>query len=98
MKRILRSLLVLLLSVAMMMPNADILIAYALSVPFDRSELTVPEELQDGNSWYFIHENTYQVSEKSGEKLYIPIQRTGDLSREGDVSLKLRAGSHDQPD
>lgn len=42
MKRILRSLLVLLLSVAMMMPNADILIAYALSEPFDRSELTVP--------------------------------------------------------
>lgn len=89
MKRTMRRILALLVSAVLMMPDANSLIAYALEEPFDRSELTVPEELQDGNSWYFIHESIYTVSETGGEKLYIPIQRTGDLNREGDVSLKL---------
>lgn len=50
--------------------------------------LPVPDSLKDGN-YFFIGSNTWSISEKSTQKLYIPIQRTGDLSKEASVTLKL---------
>ena len=51
-------------------------------------DLPVPEALRDGN-YFFISQGNFTISEKSNEKLYIPIQRTGDLSGEAEVTLKL---------
>ena len=56
--------------------------------PTSQIELSVPEELSEGN-WFFIRERQFEISEKSGEKLYVPIQRAGDLSEEASVTLKL---------
>ena len=57
--------------------------------PAERIELTVPERFQDGGNWFFFPETGYTASEKSPEKLYIPIQRTGDPEAEADVVLKV---------
>ena len=57
--------------------------------PAEHIELTVPDRFQDGESWFFIPETGYTTSEKSTEKLYIPIQRTGDLDTEAEVTLKV---------
>ena len=57
--------------------------------PAERIELTVPEQFQDGGNWFFIPEQGYTASEKSEEKIYIPIQRSGDLEAEADVILKV---------
>ena len=57
--------------------------------PAEQMTLTVPERFRDGGSWFFIPEQGYAASEKSTEKIYIPIQRTGDLETEADVTLKV---------
>jgi hypothetical protein len=46
----------------------------------------VPDSLQDGSNYFFIRED-HTISETSAEKLYIPIQRTGDTSEAADVTL-----------
>ena len=56
--------------------------------PASQVELSVPDALGDGGSYFFIRED-HTVREDSTEKLYIPIQRTGDLSEEADITLKL---------
>ena len=57
--------------------------------PAEQIPLTVPERFQDGGNWFFIPESSYAASEKSTEKIYIPIQRTGNLETEADVVLKV---------
>lgn len=52
-------------------------------------QLTVPERFREGGSWFSIPEQDYGTSEKSGDKLCIPIQRTGDLGEEDEVILKV---------
>ena len=56
--------------------------------PTSQIELSTPEDLSEGN-WFFIRERQFEISEKSKDKLYVPIQRTGDLSGEASVTLKL---------
>ena len=57
--------------------------------PAEQIELIVPASLQDGGNWFFIREESFTAGEKSGEKLYIPIQRTGNVEAEADVTLKV---------
>ena len=57
--------------------------------PEKRIELVVPQSLQNGNNYFFIREDSFTISEKSGEKLYIPVQRTGDMETAADVTLKV---------
>ena len=57
--------------------------------PAEQIPLTVPERFQDGGNWFFIPEQSYAASEKSEEKIYIPIQRSGDLETETAVILKV---------
>ena len=57
--------------------------------PEKQIELIVPQSLQDGNNYFFIREDSFTISEKSGEKLYIPIQRTGDVEEASEVTLKV---------
>ena len=93
MKRITRY-LALLLAIVMFLQLADTSIVYAAEEvekvldPASQIELSVPESLQDGGNYFFIREN-HTISENSSEKLYIPIQRAGDLSEEAEVTLKL---------
>ena len=93
MKRITKC-LSLLLAIVMFLQLADTSIVYAAEEvekaldPAGQIELRVPESLQDGGSYFFIRES-HSISEKSADKLYIPIQRAGDLSGETEVTLKL---------
>ena len=86
--------LALLLALVMFLQLADTSIVYAAEEvekvldPASQIELSVPESLQDGGNYFFIREN-HTISENSSEKLYIPIQRAGDLSEEAEVTLKL---------
>ena len=95
MKRITKSILALLLALLMLFEVGELGIAYALDGidravnPAKNIELTVPERFGDGNNWFFIPEASYTVSEKSTEKLYVPVQRTGDLDAETEVTLKV---------
>ncbi len=57
--------------------------------PAEQIELTVPEKLRDGSNYCFIRQDAFQIGEKSAEKLYIPIQRSGELDAEADVTLKV---------
>ena len=90
-KRIAALLLVLVLFVQL----SDVMIARAADAidaavhPAERIELYVPASLQ-GGSYFFIRESTQRISERSTEKLYIPIQRSGDLSAEAEVTLNVR--------
>ena len=56
--------------------------------PTSQIELSTPDDLSEGN-WFFIRERQFEISEKSEEKLYVPIQRSGDLSQAASVTLKL---------
>ena len=56
--------------------------------PTSAIELSVPEDLSEGN-WFFIRERRFSISETSEDRLYIPIQRAGDLSEAASVTLKL---------
>ena len=52
-------------------------------------DLSVPVELQDGNNYFFIGKSGYTIGEKSREKQYIPVQRTGNLEEEAEVTVKV---------
>ena len=88
MKRTLTRLLAVLLCAMMLFQSSENVITFALADPTEKIVLSVPKTLQDGENYFFIRED-HTVSENSREKLYIPIQRTGDLSGEADVTLKL---------
>ena len=70
-------------------------IAYAANEIADKIDptrnivLDVPEKYQDGGNWFFIAQPGWTASEKSSETLYIPVQRTGDLGSEADITLKV---------
>ena len=95
MKSLLKKTIVYILVIAMFLQTSPDGMASAAEAvhsylnPTEDIELTVPKNLQDGNNYVFIRENVWSISEKSGEKLYIPVQRTGDLSGEADVELKV---------
>ena len=95
MKRFLKSAMAGLLAVLMLIQTADSGIAYAVSEldkalnPAEQIELTVPEAFRDGNNWFFIATPDYAIGEKSKDKLYIPIQRSGDLDAEAEITLKV---------
>ena len=57
--------------------------------PVRLANLAVLERFQDRGDLFFIPEQDYAASEKSTEKLYIPIQRAGDLDQEAQVVLKV---------
>ena len=88
MRKHFRSGVALLLSLMLVFQLCDGVIAYAAEDPTADIVLTTPEDLKDG-SWFFIAQSDWTVSEKSNDKLYIPIQRTGDLEAEASVDLKL---------
>ena len=89
MKKRLTRLLALVLSLTMVF---DTTLVTALAAEEQQAPLpetiTAPEELQGGD-FFFFTESDYAIGEKSNEKLYIPIGRTGDLSQEAQVTLKL---------
>ena len=95
MRKFLKSTLAMLLAVLMLVEMGEPVLAAAADEldkalnPAEQLELTVPERLQDGENWFFFPEPDYTVSEYNKTKLYIPIQRTGDLSEEADVILKV---------
>ena len=95
MRKSLKRILAVLLTVLMLFQLSEYGIVYAADAldkalnPEKRIELIVPESLQDGNDYFFIREDSFSISEKSGEKLYIPIQRTGDTAASADVTLKV---------
>ena len=57
--------------------------------PAGQVELIVPEALRDGGNYIFFRQVPYAVSEKSTEKLYLPVQRTGDLDEAAEVTVKV---------
>ena len=95
MKRTLKSVAAMLLALIMLLQTSEAGIVCAAEAlnqalnPAEQIELTVPEALRDGKSYFFIREEAYNINEDSGETLYIPIQRTGDLEAEADVTLKV---------
>ncbi|HAG04226.1 MAG TPA: hypothetical protein DCG28_02190 [Lachnospiraceae bacterium] len=56
--------------------------------PAEQQELSVPSALKDGEKYFFIREGMFTASEKSHDKMYIPIQRTNS-EEEADVTLKV---------
>lgn len=88
MKRTVIRLLTVFLCALMVLQSSESVVTYALEDPTDKILLAVPQTLQDGGNYFFIRED-FAASENSGEDLYIPIQRTGDVSREADITLKL---------
>ena len=95
MKRITKSVLALLLAFLMVFEAGELGIAYAVDEidkainPAERIELTVPEKYQTGENLFFIATADWATSERSGEAMYIPIQRVGDLDAEAEVTLKV---------
>ena len=104
MRTMLKKSVALLMVLLLMLQVSEASIAYAVDEvdkkfnPTDHIDLTVPERFQDGGSWFFIPEASYTTSEKSSEKLYIPVQRTGDLDAETEVTLKVTdlSAHHDE--
>ena len=88
MNKTITRLLAVLLCLIMVFQLSDGVIAFALEDPTREIEISVPDSLQDGGNYFFIRED-YSISERSEEKLYVPIQRTGDISGEADITLKL---------
>ena len=95
MKRILRNSFAFLLALLMVFQCGEGALAYAAEEidkrinPAEYIELSVPEKFRDGENWFFIPESGYMTSEKSTEKLFIPIQRAGDLGGEAKITLKV---------
>ena len=94
MKKHIRKLLALLLALVFAVQLGEVALAATaeeIRVALDPTsgiELSTPDDLAEGN-WFFIRENQFEISETSEEKLYIPIQRAGDLNGEASVTLKL---------
>ena len=95
MKQFCKRSLAVLLAVLILFGTCEAGVAYAVDEidkainPAEQIELTVPEAFADGENWFFIANADWSAGEKSGEKLYIPIQRAGDLDSEADVTLKV---------
>ena len=95
MKHFVKCSLALLLALVLVFQVGELGIAYAIEEvnravnPADYIELTVPEQYQTGENLFFIDTADWAVGERSGETLYIPIQRVGDLEAEADVVLKV---------
>ena len=87
-KKLIRT-VALLLCTVMILQVSDGIAAFAAYDPTMDIELSVPDSLQDGGNHFFIRENMFQISEKSSEKLYIPIQRVGDVDQPAEVTLKV---------
>ena len=94
MKKHIKKLLAFLLALVLTVQLGEIALATAAEEvrvaldPTSGIELSTPDDLAEGD-WFFIRENQFEISETSGEKLYVPIQRAGDLSAEAGVTLKL---------
>ena len=88
MKKTLSRLLSACLCMLMLFQSSEGIIAPVYADPVIDIPLSVPQTLQDGGNYFFVRED-YSISEKSEGKLYIPVQRTGDLSAEADITLKL---------
>ena len=89
MRKTLCRLVAVFLCVLLVFQNANGVFAEILRDPTEGIVLSVPTELQDGADYFFIRENSVVISENSKDKVYIPIQRTGNLDREGEITLKL---------
>ncbi len=93
MKRKLTRFIAVFLAIMMCLQMSDLSIAFATDAggfdPESQIDLTVPESLQDGGNYFFIRETDFSISEKSTDKLYIPVQRTGNTDAEAEVSLKV---------
>ena len=95
MKQFCKRSLAVLLAVLILFGTCEAGVAYAVDEidkainPAEQIELTVPEAFADGENWFFIANADWSAGEKSGEKLYIPIQRAGDLNSEAEVTLKV---------
>ena len=95
MRRFCKRSLAVLLAVLILFGTCEAGVAYAVDEidkainPAEQIELTVPEAFADGENWFFIANADWSAGEKSGEKLYIPIQRAGDLNSEAVVTLKV---------
>ena len=95
MKHFCKRSLAVLLAVLILFGTCEAGVAYAVDEidkainPAEQIELTVPEAFADGENWFFIANADWSAGEKSGEKLYIPIQRAGDLNSEAEVTLKV---------
>ena len=95
MRRFCKRSLAVLLAVLILFGTCEAGVAYAVDEidkainPAEQIELTVPEAFADGENWFFIANADWSAGEKSGEKLYIPIQRAGDLNSEAEVTLKV---------
>ncbi len=83
--------LAMILSAVLCLQMSELGLAFAANAPdpTDSIMLIVPEEIRDGNNYFFIREGTQTISEKSDDKLYIPVQRTGNLEEEAEVTLKI---------
>ena len=79
------------LAVMLLLQMLDLGMAFAANAPDPTAGmvLTVPEDLQDGNNYFFIRESGQTISEKSEDQLYIPVQRAGNLEEEAEVTLKI---------
>lgn len=94
MKKICKKLLALLLVLVLSVQMGELVLASAAEElrtaldPTSRIDLFTPDDLAEGN-WFFIRERQFEIGEKSEDKLYVPIQRAGDLSEAASVTLKL---------
>ena len=95
MKKFFRNAIAMVLALLMLIQAGEYGIAWAVEEvdkavnPAEHIEITVPERFKDGDNWFFVPESAYSISEKSPDKLYIPIQRTGDIDMESEVTLKI---------
>ncbi|MBQ2670046.1 MAG: hypothetical protein IJG06_04740, partial [Clostridia bacterium] len=88
MKSILKKIISSTLAVSMLLPAIAAVSAAAEHDPSQDIALSTPDTLKEGN-YFFIRERNFQMSESSKDNVYIPIQRTGDLSSESEVTVKL---------
>ncbi|MBO4897862.1 MAG: S-layer homology domain-containing protein [Clostridia bacterium] len=95
MKRFMKKFIGFLVAFIMTFEVGDVLIAQAAYAMNDAinptwdSTLVVPEKYRDGGNWFFIAQPDWWASENDSEPMYIPIQRTGDLDSEADITLKV---------
>ncbi|MBQ3708113.1 MAG: S-layer homology domain-containing protein [Clostridia bacterium] len=95
MKKAGKKILAALLSVLMILEMAQLSLASAAEAidralnPAEQIELSVPSELKDAGNYFFFAQSAYYLNETSREKVYIPVQRTGDLSEEAEVTVKV---------
>ena len=94
MKRVWKRLLAALVVLSMALQSSFVTTMAEELDPTRKLNLFVPNEVRqlveanEGLSCYYLQETSYSVPE-TGKKLYIPIQRTGDVSQEGQVTVKL---------